>query len=1158
MKKYNKFIWIIVFLTAQCILFGQEIKPQKPERTERMAGYNRTIVLTDESVPNSCLMAYFQNGVRYTDVNYLVKLLPGIKTEGDIVMPSKATDISVEDFPGGVVAKFKLKNIHIETKIRPLFVGRGSEYWDGAALYEIKTDPVTPLILQIGSGKKLSLLPRTDLIPGKDREDLREDTCASLNGFRAIDENSILFKSGEEKFSVIIKSTDHIEVDSITSEHQKVKISFQSGSGNVLIAFSSNEERAIEISKIDADTSKIQVDRYYTRLLQSACAETPDKNMNAAFQSAIYNLEYAWLEPLGWSECLHHWYALFQQQVSAGAEWIGQSDRSKVSILEQAHHLIDGGNIPQFMPDKIIKRDFGGSNQYWAWQVRHYLKFSGDKVFAKEIIPYLDSVITQSLKDFDKDGNLLSGWGLQIGNQEDFVGNPGDGTNPTIELINMFRTRSELAGCIGDKNEAELWQQKADQVVQKLHDKLWLTDLGRFAYYSDPTGNIRLDGQYETFLYPIIWDIVDPLDQYTGVRHLLDRLTCENGSIFCSNNFSWHAIGTWGMQNGEAQQPWAAWAFSKFGLNNITWLPLKAMADWAMDINHRGAWPEISKEPLPAYFTPPCGLYLATVVEALFGLKLNVPENYLEISPSFPDSWPNAKLTLPEFKVEYLRKGNRLSYTIESSRILEKKIRWILPPAKITRCLVNGKKAVFKIEPGIDNMKLCIDGILSQKAKIEIDILPVNFDITYPANIVEGDSFRLKVKGIKIDRVDDRCKVLRSWSYDGSPNSMTATINTGLLKPYKKFGQLGQLNFSRRTFFIHGSLSKDLDLWFPIDLTILPDYEAAEYHEIQRSGNEFSVNFHIRNNTDNLLKDTAKLQVNNNEIPFEVNISPRSEIVTDIIIPPEIVKNLSSGDNDATLVLSGNYSIPVTITSRDNNVKPMVQLPLPQNDLFPDTLWNEIRIMQGFPHIFFMFTNYGWPKPMVSLEDVSEIPVPEIPGLTFRIPHRKFIPVSHRSGKVSYKLNIPPGKYSKLFLLVIPFVDNHDIYSEVGRVSVYSKDRIVYNRTLCYPGDVDYWVPNVHPMAFATFREPRPNRFELVPLLKTNQFDWTEGKPPAFPEPKYWSTSIPVVTKSCLMDVIEIDLSCPTELDYLVFEFIGAYPAFGIVAATAQMAENKK
>ena len=136
--------------------------------------------------------------------------------------------------------------------------------------------------------------------------------------------------------------------------------------------------------------------------------------------------------------------------------------------------------------------------------------------------------------------------------------------------------------------------------------------------------------------------------------------------------------------------------------------------------------------------------------------------------------------------------------------------------------------------------------------------------------------------------------------------------------------------------------------------------------------------------------------------------------MTDIIIPPEIVKNLSSGDNDATLVLSGNYSIPVTITSRDNNVKPMVQLPLPQNDLFPDTLWNEIRIMQGFPHIFFMFTNYGWPKPMVSLEDVSEIPVPEIPGLTFRIPHRKFIPVSHRSGKSIIQIEYSSRKIFKI------------------------------------------------------------------------------------------------------------------------------------------------
>jgi hypothetical protein len=132
------------------------------------------------------------------------------------------------------------------------------------------------------------------------------------------------------------------------------------------------------------------------------------------------------------------------------------------------------------------------------------------------------------------------------------------------------------------------------------------------------------------------------------------------------------------------------------------------------------------------------------------------------------------------------------------------------------------------------------------------------------------------------------------------------------------------------------------------------------------------------------------------------------------------------------------------------------------------------------------------------------------------------------------------------------------MFSEVARVTAYSNNEIVYKRTLCYPGDVDYWVPNINPYTFATFREPRLNRFGLLPLLKPDQSDWVEGKPPLFPEPKYWATSIPVVTKSCLMDVIEIDLSRPMELDDLVFESIGDYVAFGIVGAVGEIDGNSK
>ena len=43
---------------------------------------------------------------------------------------------------------------------------------------------------------------------------------------------------------------------------------------------------------------------------------------------------------------------------------------------------------------------------------------------------------------------------------------------------------------------------------------------------------------------------------------------------------------------------------------------------------------------------------------------------------------------------------------------------------------------------------------------------------------------------------------------------------------------------------------------------------------------------------------------------------------------------------------------------------------------------------------------------MWALENVNEVSVEQIPDLTFQIPGRQFIPVSHRSGKVSCKFEL--------------------------------------------------------------------------------------------------------------------------------------------------------
>jgi hypothetical protein len=1120
-----------------------------PLANKRMAGYHFSVVCTGEFQPSSAVLTYPVKQADYQNYNFLVKLMPCLSLNGKLVYPSEFQNVSVNDFPGGVEASFTYEDVKIITRITPLLVGRGSKSWNGAALYEISTSPAMEVLVLLGKGTSLNLyweFPTSFMV---------KDSTIDIRDISRINKETIRFRSGKDNLDVLVKSSESLVTGGLAGKSSQVYVKFPGGKGYILIAFSDHPEDMAALGKLNFETEKNNVTRYYRELNRTALS-TPEPVMNEAFTSALYNLEYSWFEPFGWGECLHHWLALWHMQVGAAADLIGQEDRSRSCILEHAHHLLKDGSVPQFMPNHATKKDFGGSNQYWAWQIRHYLNQTGDMAFAREVIPYLDTVISQTLKEYDPDGDLLAMWGLQIGNQEDFVANPYNGSVPSMELYNMFMTRAELARFTGDTQGTARWLNKASVVKTRLYKELWMNDLGRFAFYKDPSGTLMPDGQYETYLYPVIYDVVDKYDQYSGLRHLRDRLTGENGAVFLSNNFAWHATGnvsTWGMQSGLAQQPWAAEGFSRAGLSNETWKPLKAMADWAQDINHRGSWPETGPEPTPAYFTPPAGLYIVAVAEALFGIHGHAPEGYVEISPSFPDHWPYANLDLPAYKIRYARSKNVIDYSIEPAKGMPLKIRWRLPVSKIRTCTVNGKPVSCTTIPGVNHIILAFDIPETGKAAIHIDFDPVSYKINVPPSVAEGEPFTMEVEGASVTKITDRYGVLENLSVK-SPTSLVSGIRTSLLEPYLGFNQLGLLNFSRRSFFLDCVSGEGVPFIAAVDLNILPRIEAEATGKPGQGDGPGKLPVMLRNNTEKKVSGTAGIMISGKDSQVQVDIPPRSEQETDIPIPDWV--DLASGDNLARIVLPGEVPVTVKFTAKEHGSHARFSpVTLPQKELIADTLWNTLRVMPGFPHIFFTFTNYGWPRPMDALKNTKEIDVPEIPGLRFVLSGRHFLPVSHLAGKVSARIPLQKGKYKKLYLLVLPFVDNHTMFAPVARISAYSNKQIVYSRTLSYPGDVDYWVPDKNPTSFASFREPRPDRFELLPLLHGDMSDWKEGKPPAFPQPKWWSTSLPVVTESCLMNVIEINLERPGDLDSLVFEVLGVMPAFGIVAATAELEE---
>jgi hypothetical protein len=1120
-----------------------------PVANKRMAGYHFSVVCTGESQPSSAVLTYPVKQADYQNYNFLVKLMPCLSLNGKLVYPSQFQNVRVNDFPGGVEASFTWEDTKIVTRITPLLVGRGSKTWNGAALFEVSTSPAREVLVLLGKGSSLNLYWEFAT------SFMVKDSTIDIGDFSRINKEMIGFRSGKDDLNVLVKSSAPLVTGNLAGNSRQAYVRFPGGSGYVLTAFSDHATDLTALGKLNFETEKNKVTRYYQELNRMAL-ETPEPVMNQAFASALYNLEYSWFEPFGWGECLHHWLALWHMQVGAAADLIGQEDRSRSCILEHARHLLRDGSVPQFMPNRATKKDFGGSNHYWVWQIRHYLNQTGDKDFAREIIPYVDTVIGQTLREYDPNGDLLAMWGLQIGNQEDFIGNPYNGSVPSMELYNMFMTRAELSRFTGDVKGTSGWMNKASIVKTRLYKELWMNDLGRFAFYKDPTGTIMPDGQYETYLYPLIYDIVDAYDQYSGLRHLRDRLTGEDGAVFLSNNFAWHATGhvsTWGMQSGLAQQPWAAAGFSKAGLNNEAWKPLKAMADWAQDSNHRGSWPETGPEPTPAYFTPPAGLYIVSVAEDLFGIQGHAPEGYVTISPSFPDHWPYASLNLPVYKVRYSRNGNVMDYSIESAKNLPLQVRWRLPVSKIRSCTVNNRTVPYTIVPGVNHIVLCIDIPAGSKTALHIDFEPVPYKINVPHSLAEGEKFDLAVEAVTITKITDRYGVLENLTVK-SASSLSSGVRRSLLGPYLGFNQLGLLNFSRRTFFIDCIADGGIPFIAAVDLNILPRFEAHAIHVPDQGDGLDKLQIMIRNNTDKNLAGSAGITISNKDYHVLVNLPPRSDQKMDIPLTSDI--DLTSGDNLARVSLPDEAPLIVYFTTKGSahqlNFKPIM---LPASDLIADTLWNTLRVMPGFPHIFFTFTNYGSPRPMEALKNTKEIRVPEIPDLKFTLAGRHFLPVSHLAGKVSCKIPLAKGKFKKIYLLVLPFVDNHTMFSRVARITAYSNRQIVYARTLNYPGDVDYWVPDKNPTSFASYREPRPDRFELLPLLQGEMTDWKEGMPPAFPQSKWWSTSLPVVTESCLMNVIEMNLEKPGELDYLVFEVLGVMPAFGIVAATAEMEE---
>lgn len=1121
---------------------------------DRTAAYHRSIVTMTSRVPNCALLTYAPN----SQMHLLAKIVPGVEvTPGNILWASHSTEATVEDVPGGISATFLIGEVTVRAEIVALAVGRESARSEGGALYTISTDPPTPLVIKCGE------IPVSN--PHALRASaLKEDSVGSSGSSVTLENDLVILRSTRHPFSVAISTSGSANVVADDGDKGQIaRVRFGSGSGHLLLGFSEDSARALEIVSVDSDQARKTVADAYTELFRCRI-ETPDDDINEAFRAALITLEYTWLAPFGWIESVRHWPMMWHMQAAAGADWIGQTDRSRSCALSHAERLLPTGAAPQLTTEGKVHREIftAGSNHFYAWQLRHYLNFTADRTAMERIGPILTNLIEQSFDEFDRDGNGLLSWGMQIGNQEDYVYTPHDGSTPSVEGIQMLRARAEVAKWLNDDDTQNECEQRIAKARANLRAELWQPDLGRFMYFKDALGQPRPEGQYHTLTHPVIFGELDPLDAWTSVRHLRDRLMGTAGEVYASNNFPEHGPSTSGVQAGAAQQPWGAWALAKAGLCNETWHPLKAVAKWVMSEGLAGSWPEVSgRHPAADYFSPPAGLFVASTVETLFGLQVHKPDGYLMVAPSFPNDWPSATLSLPEYSAEFMRKGNRLEYRVASETPLARRLRWALPPCDVTRMSIDGELAEFRLLPGVGCVILAVDTPPTKKTVFVVEMQPLDYRVEHPASIAEGDQLELTVEGCAFEGLDDRCGVLSSTQITEA-STLIATIRNGLLASYQRFGRLGLMNFSRRTFFVSCVTEQGARFWHPIDLTILPRYEAAPLGEVTLDGNIATARFSIRNNTFETLSGKLTLQLAGVSSSCEIEVSPRSEKDLAVSFSSRRLAAMSPGDNPATLLLPSGGRLDLVLTAaqvfadddamKDSLESRIVALPLPNDALSDDN--DELDRLRGL-------TNYSWTglkrfsPNLADIVDKGVLKMPQLPGVRFITNERRWAPVSWKSGRPSITLDLGGGHYRKLYLLVTTLMDSSDSFVDVARVTMRAADGTIVSRTLSSPGDLDWgWGQKVAGL-HQTATQPRDERFGLLPLLGAADADWAEAKPPAFPQPAYWASCLAHKTPSAVFNVIEISANPELAQRTLTIESLGVEPTIVLVAVSADMIE---
>lgn len=431
------------------------------------------------------------------------------------------------------------------------------------------------------------------------------------------------------------------------------------------------------------------------------------------------------------------------------------------------------GRQRYIMPNFRISEWAEEMNPYFIEQVWYHYRWTGDLAFLNIMWPSVRKALEHLIatSDPEHDGIFTGYYENWNGDGKDRGGKSSLWTAMGISALRcgynisklLADTDFESKGQVSKKQEDGDFSRRYKRLLDKAEASYKTLYNKRIGAYSSGEWNAALRNKpdNEESNYAIWREVGGILENYTSLRYIRDNYheKSQNGAFIEFGNRNWPVH--WSNHYDSFADAMASIASS-------------AMTN---DINNY--WPLLKSVSEGVYTKPECTviaggssvlslesdqMFMMAVLDNIFGIKPYFGDHLLRIRPSFPDSWVNPEIDIPDVSYKYLINKNEICLNVKTP--VQRKLQAEIPVKRsVKEVLLNGEKVSYEIKKEVNFCRVIVVSeaakehnikVITEETKDAIIEGDLNCIIGKPAifNIINADLVSIQNPQIDFAQVD--------------------------------------------------------------------------------------------------------------------------------------------------------------------------------------------------------------------------------------------------------------------------------------------------------------------------------------------------------------------------------------------------------------------